>query len=232
MPERYRFFFLLLVVITATFTFINSVFFLITDVTFVGNKSLTADELLQLADIGERANYFKLDPKQVEGNLMGSPLIKEATVQKLFPSSLNIEVMERVPIAVLPKEGYFVEIDRDGVAMAFTDRLPEKSMPIVTGIDTTIITLGSRLDVPGIDNVMDIIGNLSDDFIEELSEINISDPKEIRIYTIDGLRIYLGGTNNLPKKVQILTSLLINIKERGAKVEYIDVRYENAPVVK
>ncbi len=231
MSERYRFLFLLLVVVSASFTFINSVFFLISDITFKGNKSLSGEELLMISNIGERANFFRLDEKVIAKNLEEHPIIRKAVVHKLFPSSLKIEIEERVALAVLPKEGHFVEIDSEGVAMKFT-RSPDDAMPIITGIDTSVLTLGERVQTPGLESALEIIVNLSEDTRKELSEINLTVPIDIHMYTIDGLKIYIGQAERLANKVRVLESILKNINERGLKVEYVDIRYENAPVVK
>lgn len=232
MSERYRLIFLLLVVVTAIFTFVNSVFFLITDIIFIGNRTLTAEELLEIAGIGERANFFRIDEDLIAERLRAYPLIREARVEKIFPSSLRIEVKERVPVAVLPKEGYFVEVDEEGVAIAFIDRIAEDSLPIITGIDTSALVLGSNVGNPGLVGALHIIKNLREDVRRELSEVNLTNPADIRIYTLDGLKIYVGQAEDLVKKVRLLESLLLNLRERGVKAEYIDVRYVNTPVVK
>lgn len=62
-------------------------------------------------------NLFLLDIKRLRGALEAHPWIKAVRVRKHFPSSLRIEINERVPAALLDTEPWML-IDRDGVELA------------------------------------------------------------------------------------------------------------------
>ncbi len=105
-------------------------------VTISGQIRLNESELLALAGVNQRQSLAFLDVDQVRARLMAVPLIKNASVRKLFPNRLVIEVIEREPFALWQKNGDVSVIAADGAAIdQFRDaRLAE--LPFVVGDGT------------------------------------------------------------------------------------------------
>ncbi len=62
--------------------------FSIGNVTITGLKELTAKEILAGGDIGPKRSLALLDPSALRDRLRAMPLVKDATVRKLFPNDL------------------------------------------------------------------------------------------------------------------------------------------------
>ena len=111
----------------------NAVGFRITNVSIVGRKQLTPDEILAIGGINGRSSLLFLDVSDVRDRLKGDPWIGDATVQKLYPGKLQIDITERAPYALWQQDGKVSVISADGsvlepfVASRFTN------LPLVVG---------------------------------------------------------------------------------------------------
>ena len=59
-------------------------------------------------------NIFALDLEKIERSLEACPWIERATCSKKLPDTLQIHIVERVPIAFAPIDGVVWLIDKDG----------------------------------------------------------------------------------------------------------------------
>jgi len=111
----------------------NAAGFRIASVAVVGRKQLTQDEVLAIGGVTGRSSLLFIDAATVRNKLKESPWIADATVLKLYPDRLQIEVTERRPYALLQENGALSVIAEDGqvlepfVARRFT------SLPLVVG---------------------------------------------------------------------------------------------------
>lgn len=91
--------------------------FSIEAVTITGQKELDEREILQAAGITPKNSLVFLDAVQVRDRLKSVPLVREASVRKLFPNRLLIEVTEREPFALWQREGDVHLIAADGTVI-------------------------------------------------------------------------------------------------------------------
>ncbi len=61
-------------------------------------------EILNMLDLQDGTHFISIDTKELKKKLEDSPLIHEANVTANFPDTLNIQVQERFPIAIIEKE--------------------------------------------------------------------------------------------------------------------------------
>jgi cell division protein FtsQ len=111
----------------------NAVGFRITNVAISGRKQLTQDEVLAIGGVTGRSSLLFLDAATVRDRLKASPWIADATVLKLYPGQLQIEITERKAFALWQQDGALSVIAEDGqilepwVSRRFT------SLPLVVG---------------------------------------------------------------------------------------------------
>jgi len=111
----------------------NAVGFRITNVAITGRRQLTQDEVLAIGGVTGRSSLLFLDAATVRDRLKASPWIADATVLKLYPGQLHIDITERTAFALWQQDGAVSVIADDGtvlepwVARSFT------SLPLVVG---------------------------------------------------------------------------------------------------
>lgn len=95
----------------------NSAGFRITAVAINGRKQLTQDEVLAIGGVNGRSSLLFLDAATVRDKLKANPWIGEATVLKLYPGQLQIDIVERTAFALWQSDGRLAVIADDGAVL-------------------------------------------------------------------------------------------------------------------
>lgn len=98
-----------------------------------GRKHLSEQDVLEIAGIGERRSLLFLDAATVRERLRASPWIGEATVLKLYPDRLQIDIEENPPFALWQKDGRVAVISESGAVLQ--DEVPKRlaTLPFFVG---------------------------------------------------------------------------------------------------
>ena len=107
--------------------------FSIKAVTISGERELKEQELLTIAGITPRNSLLFLDVAKIRERLRQLPLVKEATVTKLYPDRLLIEIDERQPFALWQLDGNVHIVAADGVPVAAMRDQQFIHLPLVVG---------------------------------------------------------------------------------------------------
>ena len=97
-----------------------------------GERQLGRDKILAAAGVTERTSLLFLDATETRARLKGNPWIAEATVQKFYPSRLQIAVTERKAFALWQTSGNVAVIADDGTVLEPASR-GFASLPLVVG---------------------------------------------------------------------------------------------------
>ncbi|MFA6267906.1 MAG: FtsQ-type POTRA domain-containing protein, partial [Pseudolabrys sp.] len=111
----------------------NAAGFGISEVALSGEHELGRDEILKTAGITVRTSLLFLDAADARARLLTNPWIADATVLKLYPGRLRIEIKEREPYALWQKDARTALIATDGTVLE--PAVPERfaKMPLVVG---------------------------------------------------------------------------------------------------
>jgi cell division protein FtsQ len=113
--------------------FANSIGFRITEVAISGRKQLTQDEVLAIGGVNGRSSLLFLEASAVRDRLKANPWIAEATVLKLYPGQLRIDLVERSPFALWQQDGKLSVIADDGAVLEPYVSRRFLSLPLVVG---------------------------------------------------------------------------------------------------
>ena len=111
----------------------NSAGFRITSVVINGRKQLSQDEILAVGGISGRSSLLFLDADGVRDRLKANPWIADATVLKLYPGQLLIEITERKAFALWQEAGRLSVIADDGAVLEPYVSRRFLSLPLVVG---------------------------------------------------------------------------------------------------
>ncbi|MCB1392071.1 MULTISPECIES: cell division protein FtsQ/DivIB [unclassified Nitrobacter] len=111
----------------------NAAGFRITSITVNGRAQLTQDEVLAAGGVNGRSSLLFLDAAGVRDRLKANPWIADATVLKLYPGSLRIDITERLPFALWQENGRLAVIADDGMVLAPYVAQRFASLPLVVG---------------------------------------------------------------------------------------------------
>lgn len=102
-------------------------------ITITGGRELGVKEILAAGGVSPRSSLLFLDADKVRQKLMKLPLVKDASVDKLFPNRLVIDITERKPFALWQKDGKVSVVAADGTPI---DRMRDQrfvDLPFVVG---------------------------------------------------------------------------------------------------
>ena len=111
----------------------NSAGFRITAVAINGRKQLTQDEVLAIGGVNGRSSLLFLDAAVARDKLKANPWIAEATVLKLYPGQLQIDIVERSAFALWQQDGRLSVIADDGAVLEPYVSRRFLSLPLVVG---------------------------------------------------------------------------------------------------
>jgi cell division protein FtsQ len=111
----------------------NSLGFRITLVAINGRKQLTQDEVLAIGGVNGRSSLLFLDAAVVRDKLKANPWIADATVLKLYPGQLQIDIVERSAFALWQQDGRLSVIADDGAVLEPYLSRRFVSLPLVVG---------------------------------------------------------------------------------------------------
>jgi cell division protein FtsQ len=113
--------------------FANSAGFRIMAVAINGRKQLTQDEVLAIGGVNGRSSLLFLDAEAVRDRLKANPWIADATVLKLYPGQLQIDIVERSAFALWQQDGRLSVIADDGAVLQPYVSRRFISLPLVVG---------------------------------------------------------------------------------------------------
>ena len=111
----------------------NSAGFRITAVSINGRKQLSQDEVLATGGVNGRSSLLFLDAAVVRDKLKANPWIADATVLKLYPGQLQIDIVERSAFALWQQDGRLSVISDDGAVLQPYVSRRFISLPLVVG---------------------------------------------------------------------------------------------------
>src|ERR1700676_5162310 len=111
----------------------NSAGFRIISVAINGRKQLSQDEVLAIGGVNGRSSLLFLDAAAVRDKLKPNPWIADATVLKLYPGELQIDISERSAFALWQQDGRLSVIADDGAVLEPYLSRRFLSLPLVVG---------------------------------------------------------------------------------------------------
>jgi cell division protein FtsQ len=111
----------------------NAAGFRITTVGINGRKQLTQDEVLAIGGVNGRSSLLFLDAETVRDRLKTNPWIADATILKLYPGRLQIDIVERSAFALWQEDGRLSVIASDGAVLEPYVARRFLSLPLVVG---------------------------------------------------------------------------------------------------
>jgi len=213
------------VVIICCYLFINSSFFAVGTVVVEGNNYISNDDVFAIAGISERINIFRLNTTDTKNRLMQDLRIAKVDVTRRFPATVVISLKERQPYAYIAMGYGFAEVDERGTILTVFKTLKQCSVPMITGIKLGNVYVGDQITNAAATATLTYLSAISENSLNQLSEINVSDPLQIRALTIHSVQIRLGEQEHLADKVLLTDHILTEIGDKKKLVEFVDLRY-------
>lgn len=226
--------FVLLLVVTALYFFLQSSVFNLKSIVVIGNKEISANEIIHLSKIKTGMNIFKVKEQPVLTALAKNPLISSVTINNRYPARIEINIIERRAIALVPTENGLMYVDKDLYCLKENKELVRLDLPIVTGMVIPLnFPLGKQFVSADLNMGLQVVKQLNSQLTKRISEINVKN-NYISLFLNDGSQVRIGYPDKLSDKISLFDNIMKeeNKKQPPKAIEYIDVSFEGAPVIK
>ena len=120
----------------------------IENVKMTGQSETSEVDVLAALDIGQYPSLLTLDLEDAQARIETLPWVKQATLKKLFPDTVEIAVVEREPYALWQHAGIVSLIDRAGkvITDAVDDRYAGLPRVVGTGAAEKAVAFNALID--------------------------------------------------------------------------------------
>lgn len=196
-------------------------------ITVRGNERLSTGEILSLLGglRGESLLWADLDAWRQQ--LLASPWVRDAALRRSLPSTVEVWIGERRPLAIARKGGDLFLIDDDGFVIdAYGPQYADLDLPIVDGLSASADGAGDEIRVQLASQVLAAL-RPRPAIARRLSQIDVSDAHNAAvILSGDAAIVYLGEKQFLPRLESYL-ELTSALHERVSSIDYVDLRFDN-----
>lgn len=204
----------------------------VTRVTLEGNRIVEANELFQLAQVKRGASIYDVDLKAIQRNLLSHCYVKEAIVERNLPSTIELTVVERTPIALVNRSD-IVYLDEDGVILPHSISKALFDLPVLSGLKMSASpSYGSVVKDSDAHEALEILKAaklVNSELYHLISEIQVRSDSDLVLYTAEGGVPVIFGDGNIADKLVRLDEFWNQvIRERGLQnLQYVDLRYDD-----
>ena len=172
-------------------------------------------------------SVFLVDLEQYRLRLLESPWVASAELWRVLPSTVQVRIVERTPLAIARLHGQLYLVDADGVIIdSFGPQYRQFDLPIVDGLMTDA-SIGGVVDPERIHLVRRVLHEVSarEDLWRRLSQVDVSDARNA-IVLLDGepARLLLGDREFLGRLLRWQEAAPA-LRDQLPITEYYDLRF-------
>jgi cell division protein FtsQ len=200
--------------------------FSVETVNVVGARRLSTAQVLARAQIPADATLVRLRKGDIVDRLLADPWVAEARVDRDFPNTIHIEIVERVPVATIDAGGTRIWlIDGSGVWLAKRSAEETDSLPVVRDVEKLTPQAGARAESPELLNALAIIGGLSPELLAKVRTVSAPTVDRTALVLPHGVQVITGSAEDIQKKDTVARAILAENKN----VVSVNVRVVNRP---
>ena len=211
---------LTLVLVCAVAVLLNESVLKIRHIAVVGNRDVSWAEIIRAAGLDEPVSYFAVNENKIREGVNANRYLVYEKLEKDFPGGLTLYVRERIPAANVQVMGVMYLLDAEGMVLErLGAAMQQMELITVTGFQAKEIRVGSRI-VAGTQAQLDVYQELMaeialQNYQEQVSELNLSNPGSLYLVTTDGYTAHLGDATELRAKLGTLRAVVAKLRQMG-----------------
>ena len=137
-----------------------------------------------------------------------------------------LTVRARTRDALMLQAGKVLALDSEGYVVDIADRLPDESIPYISGLKPSGYVLGRQLDtadgrVGCMQAVLDALK--AQNALGIVAELSVAETNNLRLITRAGMVVSLGDSGNMTNKILWMLGALADLQARGETTGQLDV---------
>ena len=185
-------------------------------------------------DIGRNIFFVPISERRKE--LEAIPWVEHATVMRLLPDQIRINVVERQPVAFTRHGQQIGLVDANGVLLDMspaTMAAHHYSFPVVTGIDPGDTAESRKARMAVYARLMAELDANNQHYSEQISEIDLTDPEDARVLMPEQGADILAhfGEDHFLERYQRYQAHIAEWRQQYPKLAAVDLRYDHQVVL-
>ncbi len=201
-----------------------------------GLAEVTRAEMLPVfgEDIGRNVFFVPLAERRKQ--LEAIPWVERATVMRVLPDQIRVQVVERQPVAFTRQGQQIGLVDANGVLLTMpAGTMAERhySFPVVTGIDPGDPAASRKARMAMYARLMAELDANNQKFSEQISEIDLTDPEDARVLMPEQGEDILAhfGEDRFLERYQRYKAHITEWRQQYPKLAAVDLRYDQQVVL-
>ncbi|MEV0596466.1 cell division protein FtsQ/DivIB [Nonomuraea cavernae] len=166
----------------------------------VGNLTVPSDQIERQAGVAKLHPLATVDLDEVESRVMAIRQLATAKIDRVWPGTLKIEVIEREPVAALYVGGKAAVVDGHGVVIEVRDMAP----PLLPVLKVERPAAGDPATMAALQVIRGLPGSLAG----KVRQVRATSAEDVSFDLSDGRTVIWGGSDRGDDKARILTTLL------------------------
>ena len=203
-----------------------------------GNRFIPADAITEKFDPDMGASVVRVPLEERRKAIETLAWVESATVQRVMPNRIRIEIAERVPVAFLRSSGDLALVDAHGMILE-RPAAGEFRFPVVAGISETTPRETREQRMALFEQFMKEIEQAHPGAADRVSEVDLSDAADLRA-TLTGLGQKAGegspllvhfGNSDFGNRYHLLSENIAQWRSSAGAIDSVDLRFAHQVVV-
>jgi cell division protein FtsQ len=203
------------------------------DIEIGGNEHLTRQQLLSVFGGDLQRNIFRVSLDERRSDLENLPWVEHATVMRLLPNRIRVQVKERTPAAFVRQGTQIGLVDASGVLLDMPANAAAEhySFPVLTGISSSepLAARAARMEMYG--RFVKELDAKGAQLTKSVSEVDVSDPEDVKALMGSPEILVHFGDEQFLARYNEFEKHLPEWKQQYPKLASADMRYDGQIVL-
>jgi cell division protein FtsQ len=203
-------------------------------IVIAGTQNISKRQVMEVfgADLGRNIFFVPLADRRKR--LETIPWVESATVMRLLPDRLSVQIRERTPAAFVRAGSRISLVDVNGVIMDMpAGRVKKYSFPVIKGMSEPEPLSMRAARMQTYTALMRELDSEGAHYSQDISEVDLSDPEDVKVVAADpngAVLVHLGSSDFL-RRYKIYIAHLQEWRQQFQKLDSVDLRYEHQIIV-
>jgi len=176
---------------------------------------LSPNKLKAMVTDKVRGGFFNLDVDAVRNVLLANPWVRDVTVQRIWPDSLRVSVLEQVAVARWGEDGL---LNSDGEYFSPRPETFPEELPELHGPHDTEVLLLNRFN-----KIHESISSIG----LKIKRLTLSERRAWQFELDDGIQVILGRKDFDLRLERFIDFVPLGLTGKLSQTELVDMRYTN-----
>lgn len=193
-----------------------------------GTQRISQGEVLAVLDGLQGQNILTADLNEWRRRLLGSPWVGRATLRRVLPGTIEVEIAERHPIGIGRLNGQLYLVDDRGVVIdEYGPEYAEFDLPIIDGLASDPKDGGPLVEEARAELVVRLLSALEakPELARRISQIDVHNPRDAVVLLDRDPALLRLGSEQFLERLQAYLEIAQVLRQSVSNIDYVDLRF-------